>query len=274
MNTAIIEKQANSYVGSFDFNSLLSTGSNKLRILIGSDLHLEFEYPIPDIPDEDLYDVVILAGDISTGINGVKFALNNFKKPVIYVPGNHEYYKHNYALNHFEMKEMCDGTHVNFLDCASFTYRDYTFVGATLWSSLVLNGMPVVSEGIIANAIADFRLIDGFSVDIMKVLNHTARKYLSEKIPFVIDIGKIPIVITHFLPSAVCVSDKYAGSSLNHYFASDTDYIMVQNKIPLWVFGHTHDGMDELHETGTRLVCNPFGYPKENAFPQWKIVTL
>jgi len=56
-----------------------------------SDLHNEFG-EFTDFADPDDYDVVLLAGDIDLGLAGVGWANTMFKKPVMYVTGNHEYY--------------------------------------------------------------------------------------------------------------------------------------------------------------------------------------
>jgi hypothetical protein len=61
-----------------------------MRLHILSDLHLEFE---PFTPPAVEADVVILAGGVGTGRNGLKWALRTFPdRPVIYVLGNHEFY--------------------------------------------------------------------------------------------------------------------------------------------------------------------------------------
>lgn len=59
-----------------------------MRIRILSDLHLEFLYWTPPQAEAD---VVVLAGDID--VSGLHWARHHFPEtPVIYVPGNHEYY--------------------------------------------------------------------------------------------------------------------------------------------------------------------------------------
>ena len=66
----------------------------KLHIL--NDLHIEFEDFAQPTTDAD---VVILAGDIGVGMEGLNWAENRFPdRPVIYVPGNHEFYHHDIAL--------------------------------------------------------------------------------------------------------------------------------------------------------------------------------
>ena len=65
-----------------------------VRLLILSDLHLEFATFQP--PNPDLYDLVVLAGDIAVGVQAVHWAKRRKStfagKPVVLVPGNHEFY--------------------------------------------------------------------------------------------------------------------------------------------------------------------------------------
>lgn len=61
-----------------------------MRIHLLSDLHNEFDLFEPEVRDAD---VVILAGDINVKTRGVEWAKNTFTCPVLYVPGNHEFYR-------------------------------------------------------------------------------------------------------------------------------------------------------------------------------------
>ncbi len=62
----------------------------KLHVL--SDLHTEFSGFDP--PDTDA-DIVMLAGDIGIGTGGIDWAVQRYTDvPVVYVPGNQEYYGH------------------------------------------------------------------------------------------------------------------------------------------------------------------------------------
>jgi predicted phosphodiesterase len=67
-----------------------------MRFLILSDLHLEFA-PFDLSAKSSDYDAVILAGDILPGAEELlawagRLAQADHDKPVIVVPGNHEYY--------------------------------------------------------------------------------------------------------------------------------------------------------------------------------------
>lgn len=62
-----------------------------MRIQIISDLHQEFG--LSDL-NFDSADLVILAGDINLGTKGIEWIKKYIpNKPVLYVLGNHEYYK-------------------------------------------------------------------------------------------------------------------------------------------------------------------------------------
>src|SRR2546430_12385694 len=61
----------------------------RLRIRIYSDLHLEFA-PFLSPPDDA--DVIGLAGDIDNGAAGGEWAGETFRRPALYLAGNHEYY--------------------------------------------------------------------------------------------------------------------------------------------------------------------------------------
>ena len=80
----------------------------KLHIL--NDLHIEFGDFAPPATDAD---VIILAGDIGVGMGGLHWAEKRFPdRPVIYVPGNHEFYHHDIALIDELKAQAPDNVHV------------------------------------------------------------------------------------------------------------------------------------------------------------------
>jgi predicted phosphodiesterase len=50
---------------------------------------------------------------------------------------------------------------------------------------------------------------------------------------------------------------------MNGGYASDLEHMMNPN-IKLWLHGHTHTPFD-YEVNGTRVVCNPRGYPGERS---------
>ncbi len=115
----------------------------KLHIL--SDLHNEFLRNSKNlfqhrwdgsIPDTDA-DIIVLAGDIDTGIQVAEWAIDESErlgKHIIYVLGNHEFYHHEYGALREKIKLLCEDKNVHCLDPGSYVLDDVRFVGATLWT--------------------------------------------------------------------------------------------------------------------------------------------
>jgi predicted phosphodiesterase len=79
-----------------------------MRLYVLSDLHMEFAPFEPPATDAD---AVILAGDISTGLNGLKWAQTTFpNRPIVYVLGNHEFYGQKLQKLLEQLKAMAKGT--------------------------------------------------------------------------------------------------------------------------------------------------------------------
>src|SRR5574341_785049 len=113
-----------------------------MRLHILSDLHLEFaplRLPHPRA------DVVILAGDIHVQTRGVGWALEAFRQPVIYIPGNHEYYGGHFKNTLAKMKERAKDTHVRVLDKEEVVIDGVRFLAATLWTDFSVTGNPVLA---------------------------------------------------------------------------------------------------------------------------------
>ena len=83
-----------------------------MKVLVFSDLHLEFADFQPPSVDADL---VVLAGDISVRSRGVHWANEVFDCPVIYACGNHEHYGGNVDRTLAKMREAA-AHHVHVLD--------------------------------------------------------------------------------------------------------------------------------------------------------------
>ena len=84
-------------------------------------------------------DVVILAGDVNIGTKGIewiKSAIPN--KPVIYVLGNHEYYKGSYPKTLNKILALASDSNVHVLENRSIIIDNVRFHGATLWTDFSL----------------------------------------------------------------------------------------------------------------------------------------
>ena len=106
----------------------------KLNVL--SDLHLSLG--ALTIPENDA-DVVILAGDLARPREAIAWA-SGFAKPVLYVPGNHEFYGGGIEGTVEELKRLCAGTTIHVLDNDEVTIDGVRFLGTTLWTDFMLFG--------------------------------------------------------------------------------------------------------------------------------------
>lgn len=230
-----------------------------MRIQIVSDLHTEFgDF---ELPETDA-DVIILAGDIGVGMVGLEWiAQQNFDRPVIYVPGNHEFYHHDISLLDALKKQSPEGVYV--LNDDMTIINGVRFLGTILWTDFELFGLAdkyfCMQQA--RHGMADFNVIQNqgrvFSPEDSIALNRFSadwlRCMLAEKF------SGPTVVVTHHLPSGLSVHPRYAGNMLTPAFASNLEYLMAGDRVALWVHGHSHDACDyEIH--GTRVVCNPRGY--------------
>jgi hypothetical protein len=108
-----------------------------MRIHLLSDLHLE-SGPYT-LPAGLACDVVVAAGDIGVGTRGAEF-LGTLPWPVVYVPGNHEYYPdadgrvHDVGDRLAAIRAAARGTNVHVLDGGAVVIDGTRFLGATLWT--------------------------------------------------------------------------------------------------------------------------------------------
>ncbi len=237
-----------------------------MKINVLSDLHLSVG--ALDRPANDA-DVVVLAGDISRPRQAVDWALG-FDKPVLYVPGNHEFYGGSIDGTIEELKVLCAGTHVHLLDGGEVVLGNVRFVGATLWTDFELFAEPRSRVQAIDQALRlsrDFSRIrlNGAASDLFTPADSVSlfrrdASWLDSSLraPH----GGPTVVITHHAPSPMSVHPRYAGSLLNASFVSDAEHLLGAHRASLWIHGHTHDSFD-YQVNGTRVVCNPRGYSRE-----------
>src|SRR5439155_12653591 len=129
-----------------------------MRLHILSDLHLEFG--ITSIPDTDA-DVVVLAGDIHLGREGGMWARRHFPdKPVVYVLGNHEFYRHSIPALTEALKRETDGSHIHLLENKAVELDGFTFLGCTLWTDFSLNGDSEIAMRAAEDIMSDYSIID------------------------------------------------------------------------------------------------------------------
>jgi len=235
-----------------------------MRLHILSDLHLEFAPFQRNNVDADM---VVLAGDVHTGTNGIKWILQTFRnQPVIYVLGNHEFYGQKIQKLISNIKEIAQGTNVHVLENDRLELGDLLFLGATLWTDFRLVGDPVMSGAVAQAGMNDFRRIRlmptyrRFLPKDARALHAQSLECLAQQMENTR--GKKIIVVTHHAPSPKSIPLRFQGDPLNAAFASNLDGFIASCRAALWVHGHIHHHSDYVIG-GTRVVANPRGYPTE-----------
>jgi Icc-related predicted phosphoesterase len=246
-----------------------------MKIHILNDLHTEFEDFVVSTTDAD---VVILAGDIGVGMEGLRWAKARFpNRPVIYVPGNHEFYHHDITLIDELKAEAPDNIHV--LNDDQVVIDGVRFLGSILWTDFDLFGEAdkFFAMEQARRQMTDFSIIQNrgqrFTPEDAIKLHTASRDWLAIMLAEPFD-GKT-VVITHHAPSSQSVHPRYARDLLTPAFASNLENLMDGDRAALWIHGHMHESVDyEVY--GTRVVCNPRGYApmalNRGFRPDWTIM--
>lgn len=257
-----------------------------MNIRLLSDVHLEFidhkfiteqlcEFILPTTSN-DHEKVLVMAGDMCTLKNTTSFEkflghmCHRFMK-VIYVFGNHEYYRSNIPSirNKVKLDNLYDNLEI--LDDQVVEIGEYVIIGSTLWADCD-NSNPTAMYAI-KNSMNDFRLIrTGPSTEPWRrkfseldmIAAHKRHK------EFIIDSlenmnkDQRALIVTHHAPSFMSVSPEFKGSILNGGYASDLSNIILDYEPAVWVHGHMHRSCDYFIGK-TRIACNPRGYPSKSS---------
>ena len=113
-----------------------------MRIQVVSDLHLEFHNDLPQVAEGA--DVLVCAGDLApVGSGAVRYAAEAWTEArhVLYVPGNHEFYGADIDHARGQLAEECARHGITLLDPDAIVIDDVHFIGATLWTDFLLDGL-------------------------------------------------------------------------------------------------------------------------------------
>jgi Icc-related predicted phosphoesterase len=246
-----------------------------VKILILSDLHLEFGRMSPIHAGERIdegVDVVVLAGDIGEGVQGIRWARETFiLKEIVYVAGNHEYYDRHWETLQKDMRSIAQNMGVHFLDEDSVELFGVRFLGATLWTDFAFFGEKKKRTAMFEadRYMNDYKCIQtshappGFESARSRLLEplDTIRMYESAVawLGQELETGDPDktVVVTHQAPHRQSVHARHENDVLTAAYASDLSRLL--GKSALWVHGHMHNSSD-YRVSGTRVICNPRGY--------------
>jgi predicted phosphodiesterase len=223
-------------------------------IQVLSDVHCEFHRDggrsFAGSLDPRGVELLVLAGDIAVGA-GIAEALGHFCRryedaDVIYVHGNHEFYRADRAtVRHATERAMEENENLTWLDASAVELRGRRVLGAPLW----FRQHPDTWRKL---GMADFEVIPDFEAWVYAE-NARAIEF------FEASLAEGDVVVTHHLPSQRSVAPEFVGNPLNPFFVCDLEGLIRERRPKLWIHGHTHRSLNYLIGT-TSVVCNPFGY--------------
>jgi predicted phosphodiesterase len=200
-------------------------------------------------------EVLVLAGDITmardyANLESVFKPLAKKYRHILYVPGNHEYYKSSpteVARNLARLTKALPAVVIPEND--TVTIAGQRFIAGTMW----FRADPTADPS--KRFMNDFSLIRDFEPWVYEQ-NAAFEKVLTT------EVRADDVVVTHHLPAIESVPARFARSAINAFFVCDMAPRVRERQPKLWIHGHSHDRCDYLLGK-TRVVANPLGYPNE-----------
>jgi Icc-related predicted phosphoesterase len=238
----------------------------KVEFQIVSDLHIEVD--VSDSLDPLSFitptaNTLILAGDIGSLYRFRQ--LRNFFDclcthfiTVVYVPGNHEYYRRDnilplkFSVLNKRLKSL--GSRINNLYVCEKSWvnvGNVCIVGATLWSRATV---PIPKYLVRIKGMSDAKYKSEFE---------NAVRYIEQMATYCMTEGLRLMVVTHYPPTLSVLKEARKRKRFESLYASDLEHLLLVDKIPTWVCGHVHNNFDFISVGGTRVVSNQKGKPKD-----------
>ena len=236
-----------------------------MKIQYVSDLHLEMQENAQWIKHNPLPvtgDVLVVAGDSgyvdSPDYRRLPFwqwASQHYRE-VIVAMGNHEFYQFS------DIAQFPDGMCEPILPNVHLCYNavcavdDVDFIVSTLWAHIDPAEAYITERGV-----SDFYRIlrsgnrlcaEGFNAEHDRCVAFLKQAVSQSK-------ARRKVVVTHHVPSRLCMAEEFRGSSINGAFVCEMGEFIATSDIDLWIYGHSHRNIDA--EIGPcRLVSNQLGY--------------
>lgn len=241
-----------------------------MRLRILSDLHVDVcPYEVADATG---CDVVIIAGDVAERLSShsIEWLAREIRARgwrVIYVPGNHDFWKTRYAAEIDRARAAALEHGIDLLVDGDVVVIDgVRFVGATLWTDYQIAGTQAVSmreaddRGTGMRDHRRIRWADGTwrfrpTEALQEHRRHRAAIEAALEIPF----DGPTVVVTHHAPHPASLKAGEATRPVDASYASDLTDLIERHRPALWVHGHVHASRDYVVGE-TRVVANPRGY--------------
>lgn len=243
-----------------------------MRIAFGSDLHHEFwnRFDVEPCPFMMDADVLVVAGDAGVGLTPIKEVHARHADQVdriLYLPGNHEYYRQSMPKLDAALAEVCADLGVVLLQPDTVHAENgVRFVGATLWTDYRYGGNRMMNMMNAESGLNDHRLIKIDRSPWKFLPKHAAERHARD-LAWIMGVVAEPhdgptVVVSHHAPHHNSIAPDYVRSDINACYVSDILEEPLPGPIAAWIHGHVHAPMDYTIN-GVRVVANPRAYPGE-----------
>lgn len=247
----------------------------KLKIALASDLHMEFrrDFALSQFQFPRDSDVIVLAGDLNVGhraadtVRGIAEA--NPDAEVLWVAGNHEFYKVNIDQQLEAYRQACaDLPNIHFLENDRIALNGVTFLGCTLWTDFTILGESRQPDAMdaVRDMLNDFVLIEMGEGEIFTpeaACERFQQSYAFLKAELQSADPERTVVISHFCPGLETHNSNFPLDLAATYFQANVVPLIERFEPALWIYGHNHFN-DDLSIGKTRVVSNQLGYPGED----------
>lgn len=219
-----------------------------MRILYFSDIHIDVGKFILDLPDESLYDIIVIGGDISSDYKKTAMFMEQLQKrttkPVFFVPGNHDRWHTSFDLSEAVYQKI-----PGYLNRKVVEINGERILGLTLWY--------YTDKSFHRNSWSDLMYIQDYT--------RIEEEHYLDKEFLINNLREGDIVISHMMPLYDVVSPRWRGSEDNKFFVNDIPEIVFERNPKLWIHGHSHDPIyTKINKT--LFIRNPRGYPGEASY--------
>lgn len=256
-----------------------------MKIALASDLHMEFrrDFPTDQLRFPRDSDVIVLAGDLNVGKWTVKtvrgIADANPQATILWVAGNHEFYKTNIDQQIESYREIfANDARIHFLENDRVELDGVTFLGSTLWTDFSVLGESTQQEAMdyVRNMLPDFSLIEIgegelYSPEAACERFQQSRAFLERELQAT-DPART-VVISHFCPGLETHNRSFPVDFVAAYFQANIVPLIETSAPALWIYGHNHYNEDVTIGT-TRAVSNQMGYPGEDCGSSFELTKL
>ena len=237
----------------------------EMKIKIFSDLHVEKgnKKLAEKLVRENTADVIVFAGDfINLGkVGDLLLSLDALATcPMIFVPGNHEYY----GTRRCKVdSDLADRHYKNIVVLNERTHiiDDVCFIGATGWWDSKVTSSAYKSMN-------DFPLIAGIKGAMEGEWGKSAKLFFHDALSE--NQGLKTVCISHHAPSYRSIPDDLSHRVVNQCYANAWEDLITISQPNLWIHGHVHQRSNDYMIGRTRVVSNPYGYAYKKLNPEWR----